>query len=769
MKPIGVCLLIVLFGGIVTSAYAQDNSGKTVGTVQLQGLSRASEQLIRAKLEVQPGQPYNPHAVARDIRRLYDLGFFSNIKVDAAESGTTLNLTYIFEEKRVIGEVKIIGNKKIKARAIKGAISWKEGDSFTTEGYDTEREALRKLYQSKGFPNAAVEIIVEEIGPSRVRVTYSIEEGRKARIHSIAFEGNTVLSERKLKKILKTKQAWWFLGGSYDEDKFEADLKKVVDTYGDYGRLEAAITGTDFNYTESGKGLDIVVHVAEGPEYKVQAVAMAGNEVFDNDEIERIVKVHAGDVHNRGQVVADAEKVAKGYRDSGYINATVTPQVTLDRTNKTTHVVHEVTEGQLKYVKEVKITGNSVTRDDVVRAQVAQAPGSRFDGAEIEQTKRQLQNTRFFDDLKTRVTLENIDDDDRFANMLVNVEEGKTGNFNFGAGYSTEEKMSGFAELKLSNFDIMSWPSFSGGGQEFRTKISIGERRTQYNVSFTDPEFAGYPVAFGVDIFNEQVKDTGDINYDEDTKGAQLRLGKILSPYVSVRTALRYEDNTISHLPWYAYNAFYADRGGSTTVSSIWGIDRNTTDSNRDPSTGSKHDLQVQIATPAGDNEFVKIEHDSIWYKSAGKDKKWVLSLRMREGWASPYGDSDFVPVSDRFFAGGTNTVRGYKTYSIGPKKREYLFWGRETAVGGELRIVDNLEAKYKLTDTFRLYTFLDAGGVWKDTSDFDFGDIKTSVGVGFGVDVPKIGPIRVDYGFPLNPDSDQGHGKLHLTTGVRF
>ncbi|MBI5095574.1 MAG: outer membrane protein assembly factor BamA [Candidatus Hydrogenedentes bacterium] len=770
MKPLGVCLLIILLGGALRPAYGEDFTGKSVGTIQLQGLSRASEQMIRAKLEVQTGQPYNARAVARDIHRLYDLGFFSTIKVDAAESAGAVNITYIFEEKKVIDEVKIIGAKKLKPRAIKSAIQWKEGDSFTTEGYDTERQAVLKLYQSKGFPNASVEIIVEDVGPSRVRITYSIVEGRKARIHNITFEGNSVLSERKLKKVLKTKQAWWFLGGAYDEAKLEADLQKVVETYGNYGRLEATVTGTDFNYTPSGKGLDIVIHVAEGPEYTVQEVVAAGNEVYDKDEVERIIKVHAGDVHNAGQVTEDANLVTKGYRDSGYINAVDTPQVTLDRDAKTTHIVHQVTEGQLKYVKEVKITGNSVTRDDVVRRQVTQIPGDRFDGNELKATERQLKNTRFFDDEKTRLTLENIEDDERFANLLVNVEEGKTGNFNFGAGYSTEEKMSGFAELKLNNFDITSWPSFSGGGQQFSARVSLGEKRNQYNVSFTDPEFMGNPIAVGADLFNEQVKDRGDVNYTEETKGGQLRFGKILSPYVSVRMALRYEDNTTSHLPWYVYNAFYSERGGSTTVSNIWGIDRNTTDSNRDPSTGSKHDLQIQIAGLGGDNEFVKIEHDSIWYKSVGKERKWVLSLRMREGWASPYGDSEFVPLSDRFFAGGTNTVRGYRTYSIGPKKREYLFWGKESAVGGELRIVDNLEAKYKLTDTFRLYTFIDAGGVWDDTSDFDFGDIKTSAGVGFGVDVPKIGPIRIDYGYPLNPDSDQGHsGKLHLITGIRF
>jgi outer membrane protein insertion porin family len=163
------------------------------------------------------------------------------------------------------------------------------------------------------------------------------------------------------------------------------------------------------------------------------------------------------------------------------------------------------------------------------------------------------------------------------------------------------------------------------------------------------------------------------------------------------------------------------------------------------------------------------MEHDFTWYRALDEEKRWILSLRTREGWASEYGSSDFVPISDRFFAGGTTTVRGYDQRDIGPKVRQRLLWGDEVAIGGELRLVENIEIKYKLTKQFRLYGFIDAGGVWENSSDFDLGDIKYSAGLGFGVDIPKLGPIRVDYGFPLNPEDDQGSGRLHMQTGLRF
>jgi len=728
-----------------------------------------SEQLVRSKLEVQAGQAYNPTAVARDIRRLFAIGRFDTIKVEAVPEQDGLKLTYIFEEKRIIDEIKIIGNDKLRANKIRAVLSWKEGDAFAADAYDDERKALVKLYEEKGFANTSVDVNVEEVGPSRVRVTYAINEGKKARIRAISFEGNEALSSRALKKAMKTKRAFWFFGGRYNEAKFESDLNNIIEKYGDVGHLEAGIEGTNITYSKNGKGMDILIKVAEGSQYTVETLETAKNFVYDDDEILGIIKVHAGDVHNKGQVAKDAETIKKGYQDSGYVNAQVTPQVTLDREKKTTHVVQNVAEGDLKYIHEIDITGNSVTKDEVIRRQMLVEPGERYDGSGVKISQRRIENTHYFDDV--RLTLRDVDASDLYTDLLVNVDEGKTGNFNFGFGYSTEEKLGGFAELKLTNFDITNWPSFSGGGQIFSTKLSLGSVRNQYNLSFTDPEFAGYPFSFGFDVFSESYRYTKSSNYTENTQGGQLRWGKSLSPYVSVNTSLGYTDVNYSDLAsrWLYTEEWRRELESSTTVSNTWGIERNTLDNPRDPSTGSKHELIGTLAGLGGDNDFIRLEHDSNWYRPLDADKKWILSFRMREGWATAYGSSDFVPIANRFFAGGTSTVRGYDERDIGPKAQRFWMQSKKESIGGDFRLVDNLEVKYKLTEAFRLYAFVDSGGVWRDTSDFGFGDMKYSGGIGIGVDIPKMGPIRIDYGIPINPDKDQGSGRLHMMTGFRF
>jgi len=748
-------------------AAGQDWTGREVGEVRLEGLERVSEQLARSQLETQGGKPYNPRAVARDIRRLYELGYFDHIEVDGIVEAGALVLTYVFVEKRIIEEIRIIGNNKVRARYIRAVLSWKEGEAFVPEGYDDERNAILKLYQSKGFPNTSVDIIVDEAGPGRVRVTYVIDEGKKARIRSVTFEGDQALSRRKLRKVMKTRRAWWFLGGRYDEMKLDMDLENILKEYGNVGRLEAEILETSLEYSESGKRLNITVRIAEGPEYTVESLDVANNEVFDDDETLGIVEVHAGDVHNKGQVAADAELIEKGYQDSGYVNATVAAQTTLDRNKKSTHVVHQIQEGELKYIREIDISGNTITKDEVIRRQLLISPGDRFDGTSVKASRQRVENTDYFDAI--RMTLEDVEGSDLYTNLLVDVEEGKTGNFNFGAGYSTEEEFGAFTELRLNNFDIWNWPKFSGGGQQLALRTNIGDIRTEYSLSFTDPEIAGYPFAFGFDVFDESYRYRGGVDYTESSQGGQIRFGKLLSPYVTVRTSLRYSEIDVSDLSYLAAPQLQRERGGSTTISNAWMISRNTLDHRRDPSAGARHDFIATVAGLGGDNHFTKLEHDSVWYHALGDEKKWVLSFRTREGWANEYGPSDFVPLSDRFFAGGTTTVRGYDTRDIGPKERRFFIFGHRDAVGGELRLLNNLEMKHKLTEQFRLYGFVDLGGVWATSSDFDLGDTKYSVGFGFGVDVPRLGPIRVDYGIPINPDSDQGHGRLHLLTGLRF
>lgn len=751
-----------------TNAFAQDYEGQTVGTINVSGLERISEQVVRAKIEVQTGQPYNGRAVARDIRRLYDLGYFSHIKAEVTMGTGGVDLTYAVQEKRFISEVKVLGNDKMKLRRVLGAITMREGEAFLEESLATEREAVLALYESKGFANTKVDITTEVTGPNRVRLIYNIQEGRKARINTINFEGNGSLSDGDLRKAMMTKKAWWFLGGKYEEDKFEADLQKVVDKYGDNGHLEAAIDNLDMVYTPDGKHMDITIYVTEGPEYTVGNLDFADNVVYDATEMVDGIEVNSGEVHNKTEVNRDAAKIEQLYQDSGYVNARVTPQVTLDKEAHTTTVVHRVDEGDLKYVRQIDVTGNEITKDEVIRRQIGLLPGERYDGTAQEMSQRSLERLEYFD--KVRLTLRDVEGSTLYTDVLADVDEGRTGNFLFGGGFSTDEGLGGYGEIRLRNFDISNWKTFSGGGQQLRIRANLGSQRDSYLLSFTDPEFAGYPFSFGFDVYDTSYQYKGGADYTEENQGVQLRLGKALSDRLYWTWSVRYDRTKVSDLSYWTRfdRSVPPQREEDTTVRTGMQLEYNTTDRQFETSSGTKQTLAVELAGLGGDNEFYKATLDSEWWIPLNDEKKWVLSFRSREGYVADYGDSDYVPLQDRMYAGGTGSVRGYDMRDIGPRSRDWIFYD-DFAVGGNLNWITNTELKYSATEMLRVYAFFDSGGVWSDEFHYGKEEIQFSAGLGLGANIPRFGPIRVDYGFALNPRDDQPSGRLHLSTGFNF
>lgn len=769
MKKNSITIVLILAMLIPFLSYSQESEyeGKVINAIEIKGLEKISQQVVTGQIESKVGQELNSRSVARDIKRIYDLGYFTKVNVEVLPDGSGVKLVYVVEEEKRIADVKIMGCKKIKARTIEANLKQKRGSAFVPELCEEDRKTILKMYQDKGYANTKVDIITEKIEPGLVRIIYAIDEGKKARIKEIEIEGNVALSDKEIKKAMKTKPAWWFVGGKYDEAKFEADLNNVINKYGDHGYLDAKITHTDVLYTEDGKHLKVKLYVEEGNQYKVKDIQFSKNQVFDTDELEKEIKLSPDSVHNKSQVIEDAKKIEKKYQDSGYVDAVVTPQVTKDESDNTTNVVYNLNEGELKYIKQVNITGNDVTQDDVIRTNILVSPGDRYDGSAVEMSRMRLENLDYFD--KIRITLHDDEEDPRYSNLLVDVEEGKTGTFLFGAGYSTDEGVGGFAQLRLRNFDITNWPTFSGGGQQFSARVHIGDRRDRYNISFTDPDIFGYPISFGADVYNESYWIKGGAGYRENQRGGQLRFGKALSLFNTARFAIRVEDVDVSDLPWFINREIRLQTENSTTVSTIFSLERNTLDKYRDPTRGINAILSTELAGWGGDNNFVKVQFDLSWFKALDKQKKWVLMIRTREGWMTEYGDTDYIPLPYRFYAGGTTTVRGYDFRDIGPKIREFGLFGDWIASGGNVRLINNLELKYNVTNIIKLYAFLDMGGVWQEESDIDLSDLRYSAGLGIGADIPKLGPIRVDYGIPLNPDEDQGNGKLHLTTGFQF
>ena len=743
-----------------------------IESIELRDLTLVSDSLIRAQIESKVGEPLSSRTIARDIRRLSDLGFFTNIEVHLETINNKNTLVYKFIEERTISKIIITGGKKIKERAIRAVLTNLEGDGFYEEAYENEHRAVLDLYKEKGFLNATVDINVEEIDGTGIRVTYLINEGKKARIKKLIFTGNYKFSKRKLQRITKTGKGLPFIGGKYKEAKFENDLNTIVNKYADIGHLEAQIVSTDFDYKGKGKKIIITINLSEGPEYTMAGLILKDNNVFTDDELLALTEIQPDMVHNKTQVEKDARTLQDLYSDSGYVNARVSPIVTLDYEKHTTNVTHQIIESDLKYVNSVTITGNSTTKDQVARRSILIIPGERYDGSLLRKSVDDLNRTRYFEAI--RPSIENVPGDNRGIDILVDIDEGSKGNFNFGAGINSDTGIGGYGELRLTNFDISNPPTFTGGGQQFSAKANIGDYNTQYRLAFTDPEFMGYPISVGIELFDDHYESRGGSEYTIQQQGARLRFGKKMSSNITLRSDIGYADVKITDLETFVDPDLRELEDPGDTLSWSWSIIRNTANHYLDPTDGTRSELKLEYAGFGADNEFVKVMTDVTWYRGFKKYDKWSLSFNNREGWAQSTGSKSYVPLASRFFAGGASTIRGYDNRDVGPKARTFkdingIIYYDEEAVGGEFRILNTLEAKYKLNDTLRAYTFLDGGGVWWDVEDFDTSDFRFSVGVGLGMQIPFLGPLRVDYGYPLNPDSDQGSGQLHLRSLIDF
>ncbi|MCK5557747.1 MAG: outer membrane protein assembly factor BamA [Candidatus Hydrogenedentes bacterium] len=758
-----VALLSILETFTPLSVVRAQYEGRPIKEVRVTGNRLVSDQQILSRIETKPGDLVHKGAIRRDIKRIFKLGHFKTILVDVTEVEGGVTVGFIVSEKGRVGEIRVMGHTKVKEKDIKDAISLRIGESYDSSALGDDAETIRKLYEKKGFSNAKVYIDVEEIATSRVRLTYSITEGRKARIRAINIEGNTVFTDAEIRKRMSTRTAKLrFIGGIYDEEKFQEDLQLITAVYEEKGYVESRITDTSFDYSPNGKSMFITVRLDEGSQYHVASVQLQGNEIFGDDEIISLLRLKQEDVFNRAQVARDGAAVSVFYSDAGYIYAAVHPQVTLDREKKVSHILLSIREGELIYLGQIEITNNVKTKDEVIRRELTIYPGERFDAKKIRRSVEKVRNLGFFEEqrppeLSTRPSeLPGVED------LLINVTEKETGALYFGAGYSSDQALVGSLSLDLWNVDIANPPKFTGAGQRLRLGLQSGRLREMYSLSFTDPYFLGYPLLFGVDIFKDRREFIHHNDFSEDRVGAGFRFGKRLSEYVRSSLGLRYDEIEIGDIGIDVTQEIWKEQGTRSTASIIWVVERNSLDYILDPRTGTvnRGTLEVAGAGAVADTDFIKLDQDYSRYFPLSD--KWVLSVHETAGYVTEYGRSDRVPIFERFFVGGTSSVRGYDERDIGPKSDDIF----HDPIGGNVRLVTNLEISYAITDILRGYIFTDSGTAWLDIEDADLSDMKYSAGLGIGIRTP-IGPLRVDYGVPINPDTDQGSGRIHFRVGL--
>jgi len=758
-KMVQKVLLFSLLFCFTLTAYPKDS----IYRIDIEGNAIVSDATIVSKIKIRAGQPYNKNVINEDVKNLYAAGFFETVEAEKKDVAEGAVILFKVKEKPLLKKITIEGMRFIRKKNIKDSINIKEG-SFVDEF--KVREAVRKikdLYNTKGFSQAEVSYKINPVvGKNEVRVKLTISEKGILKVRSVKVLGNKIISARRIIKLMKIRKAWLFNRGIFKKEVFEDDTRRIADFYKLEGFSDASVD-TDIAYLP--KGVYLTVNVNEGQRYYVGKITIEGVEEIPSYAVFSAMELKEGSIYSEQAVYVDSSLIREVYVDRGYIFSQIDPLSLLNPTTGRIDVAYKVVENNIAYIEDINIKGNLKTKDKVIRRELRVYPGERFDGKKIKKSKERLDNMGFFEEIRFGTE---PGSESNSVDLVVDVKEAKTGHFSFGGGYSSIDEFMGFIEIRQRNFDYRNFSTFTGAGQDLSVMLSMGTLTKRYQLSFTNPWIFDKPVSFGFDGYRKGHDQDDNVGYayKEDIKGGVLRLGREFNDYWKGGIAYRFENVKISDVVSDATTEL-TDEIGSTDLSSVeTQLSYDSRDSVFSTSKGIyiSNVFQVFGGPFSGDKDFIKYFGRVSFYAPAFNES--VVELRLRGGYAQDFGDTSKIPIYERFFAGGASTVRGYRERKVGPIDKN-----TDDPIGGDRMIIGNIEYTYPLADFLKAATFFDIGKVWgESSSNVDESNFMSSVGLGFRVNTP-IGPVSVDYGWPLDTEAgEEGkEGRFHFNVSRSF
>ncbi len=778
------------------------------------GPASVSEQFVRANISLKAGDIYRPNVTENDVHSLYGTGQFYNIRVsvDPQDDGGVV-VTFVVQARLRITDIKITGNKKLSDSKLKKKITVKVGEPLDEQKLFTDVQEIKKLYEKYGYPDTQVKYVFDTFDETagRASVTFQIVESKKIKITRVEFTGAAAFSQKELRKQIKTRAHWmfsWLTGsGVFKPDDFDDDKDALTEFYRNHGYLDFEINDVKFE-NPSPSTMVIQFLVYEGKQYKVGSVKFTGNTVFNDDAIRAGLRfVHdyqhskdklgtnnlamdVGDTFTPDGLNKDLQALEDFYGSKGYIDvqrgqtlrAVRIPNVDTG----TMDVEFQIDEGQKNYVEQINIRGNVKTKDKVIRRELAIAPGEVFDMVRVKISQQRLEGLDYFE----KVEMEPEPADPPIAgrkNLDVDVQEKDTGKFTLGAGINSDSGLVGFAEITQGNFDLFHPPYFTGGGQKFRLFVQLGTEQQDYEAEFTEPWFLNRKLALDVDLYRRQWNFESPNNiYNETRTGARIGLTRALgSDFLIGGVSYTIEDVGID------LNSGWHDL--ETQPSPIWpypllpvqanvpsaileqtgdhifnrfgaSLAYDTRNSNKLPTHGQRTELDPEF--DVGDaTTYYKIEAKTAWF-FPGLFKGHVLEADGRAGIANSLSGGD-VPFYDRFYLGGLYSLRGFKYRNVGPRDPTYgttFGYNQNMAnepIGGDSYWFGSLEYSLPILDkdngpSVRFELFYDAGAVGAGSYSFT-GNFDDDAGIGLLLDIPHLGPLRLEYGVPITHDQYNG------------
>ena len=726
------------------------------------GPASISKERILAQMRTKVGQLYSNEIVQEDIKALYKTGYVRNVRIFAQPQGDGVKVIVAVQTQAVLREIEINGAERVKPKRLRKEMKMRLNQAVNEQALEEARQKIIEIYQGKGYNDVSVEYRVEPIDEKRgtARVVFTVTEGVKGAISQIRFEGNAHINEKVLRKQMKTRGRTliYFVDktGRLDEVQLEQDLDKIREYYQNHGFIDVEIKEVRKDRTPKGPMI-ITIVVAEGPQYHVRKLTITGYEHSTEARVRAFLKLKEGSVYSPKQLRDDAKAVADAYGSGGYVDLVITPEGT-PAGPALIDVHYTIEEGARSFANRVNIEGNTRTKDKVIRREVLIAPGDVFNTVRVDTTKKRLDNLGYF--AKVETYPEDTDIPGR-KDLTILVQEKRTGSLSFGGGFSTVDKLVGFAELTQGNFDLFNWPSFTGGGQKFRLRLQYGTQRKDFVLAVTEPYFLDRRLSLSGQAFYNEANYLS-AQYDQRNYGFLFELRKPINAYMYGTLGYTLQDVDIFNVDPSSSQFIQSQKGSSVESKLLSSLVFDSRDNPLLSRRGQRVTLSPMIAGGflGGDVQVYAFDLEGSQYFHLPWDT--ILLINGEIATVSQWGSGNQVPIYERLFLGGSNNLRGFPFREVGPQDEN------GEPVGGQSMARTTIEWTFPIIEKARGALFYDMGFVNSSAWSFGFNHTASDIGIGLRLDLP-IGPLRLDYGYPVMRDGYNGGGHFNFNVGYQF
>ncbi len=732
--------------------------------IRVEGIQRTEAGTVFNYLPVKVGDTMTDEQAAEAVKKLFATGFFKDVRLEM-DNGV---LVVVLEEQPAIAAVDFVGIKEFdKDQLRKGLrdVGLAESRIFDRALVERAEQELKRQYLSRGHYAVQITTTVTPLERNRVGISFSVDEGEIAKIKQINVIGATAFKEKELLDlfVLRTPNwlSWYTKNDQYSKQKLSGDLESLRSFYLNRGYLEFNVESTQVSISSDKQDIYITINISEGAQYSVSSVKLAGDLLLPEEELIKLVKVAPGEMYSRERLTESTKAIADRLGNDGYAFANVNAAPELDKEKRQVAFTIYVDPGRRAYVRRVNVTGNSRSRDEVIRREMRQMESSWYDGEKINRSRTRVDRLGYFEE----VTLETpaVPGTTDQVDVNVNVKEKATGALMLGIGFSSSEKLVLSGSIQQQNM--------FGSGNYVGIGVNSSKSNTVYSLSYTNPYYTVDGVSRGFDFYHRNY-DTSSLDtiatYGARSTGGGVRFGVPITEDDTVNFGLAVDQTRLkvdSTSPQ-RFQDYVAENGNSySSVVGSLGWSKDTIDSRLYPTKGYIHRLGAEVAVPGGDLRYYKLSYQIQRYMTLWGG--YTLALNGEFGYADGYGKKS-LPFFKNFYAGGIGSVRGFDNGSLGPRDPT-----TDDSLGGNRRVVGGAELLFPMPGmgqdkSLRVGAFIDAGQVWGANEKMKAADLRYSVGLSAAWNSP-VGPLKFSIGQPLNKKDNDKLQRFQFQMGTVF